>query len=154
MGERRKTLVLGFGNPARGDDGLGPALIALLDQAAFDQLETRVDYQLCVEDAMDIGNFEHVIFVDASPSIAPPYHLYPIDNSTQPMTLDTHGVSPEAMMFLARTLFAATTAASVLAIRGYEFEPFVESLSSAAEENLDQAFQHLLQKYEFSDIHS
>jgi len=64
------------------------------------------------------------------------------------MTLDTHSVSPEAMMFLARTLFGATTTASVLAIRGYEFEPFVESLSSAAEENLEQAFRHLVQKYD------
>ena len=154
MVERRKTLVLGYGNPARGDDGLGPAMIALLDRAAFDRLETRVDYQLCVEDARDIGSFEHVIFVDASPSIAPPYHLYPLEDSAQPMTLDTHSVSPEAMMFLARTLFGATTAASVLAIRGYDFEPFVESLSSAAEANLEQAFLHLARKYEFSDIHS
>ena len=148
MGDHRKTLVLGYGNPARGDDGLGPAMIVLLDQADFDQLETRVDYQLCVEDAMDIGNFKHVIFVDASPSIAPPYHLYPLEDSARPMSLDTHSVSPEAMMFLARTLFSATTTASVLAIRGYVFEPFVESLSSAAEGNLEQAFQHLVEKYD------
>ena len=55
------VLVLGCGNPARGDDGLGPALIQGIEIAALEGIETRVDYQLCVEDALDIGSFTEVI---------------------------------------------------------------------------------------------
>ena len=143
MRDRDKTLVLGFGNPARGDDGLGPALIARLQNAGVEWLETRCDYQLCVEDAMDIGKFGHVLFVDACKTAAAPYTRYALPEKPAPQTLDTHNLSPEALMFLARTLFSASTSASVLAIRGYRFEPFVESLSPAAEENLQQAFRYL-----------
>lgn len=140
------TLVLGYGNPARGDDGLGPALIERLATLALEDLETRVDYQLCVEDALDIGDFDQVIFVDASIDVAPPYLHYPLPATVIPATLDTHGISPEALIHLARTLFGAETKASILAIRGYDFEPFSESLSAEAARNLDAAFNYLAEK--------
>jgi len=140
---RKRILVLGCGNPARGDDGLGPALIERLERASLPQVETRVGYQLCVEDALDIGCFRQVIFVDASYSADPPFEYYPLQEDATRAELDTHGVSPEALMILARTLFGAETPAHVLAIRGYAFEPFVETLSSRAKKNLDLAFRHL-----------
>lgn len=135
----RKILLLGYGNPARGDDGLGPALIEKIEQANFEQVETRIDYQLCVEDAMDIGGFRRVIFVDASRSARAPFEYYPLEQGKTPAALDTHGVSPGALMYLARTLFGAETPANILAIRGYDFEPFVETLSAAAQANLELA---------------
>lgn len=92
--------------------------------------------------------------MDASKSIAPPYHYYPLQETALPPTLDTHRVSPEALMFLARTLFAATTPASVLAIRGYEFEAFSDSLSPEAEQNLVSAFHYLEQRYSYTGRHS
>jgi len=136
---------LGYGNPARGDDGLGPALVERIDQMALEGVETRIDYQLCVEDAMDIGLFERVIFVDASIDAAAPYSHYALAEAEVPTTLDTHSVSPAALVRLARTLFGARTKASILAIRGYAFEPFSESISAAAVHNLDAAFNYLTQ---------
>jgi len=143
MVELKKTLVLGYGNPARGDDGLGPAFIETLEQAALADVETRVDYQLCVEDAMDIGDYREVVFIDASRSAEPPFEFYPLNESKKPETLDTHSISPEALIYLARVLFDAPTPALVLAIRGYQFEPFIEFLSPVAEQNLKVAFQYL-----------
>jgi len=137
---------LGYGNPARGDDGLGPALVERLDLLALEGVETRVDYQLCVEDAMDIGLFERVIFVDASIDAAAPYSHYALPEAEAPTTLDTHSVSPAALIRLARSLFGATTKASILAIRGYAFEPFSESLSAAAVHNLNAAFSYLTER--------
>ncbi|MCB1760510.1 MAG: hydrogenase maturation protease [Gammaproteobacteria bacterium] len=132
-------LVLGYGNPARGDDGIGPAFIEQLERLGLPGVETRVDYQLCVEDAMDIGTFARVLFVDASLDAAPPYRHYPLAPKLKPNRLDTHSLSPEALIHLARTLFSATTEASVIAIRGYSFEPFVETLSAGAHANLQAA---------------
>lgn len=147
MDDARNTLVLGYGNPARGDDGLGPALVAGLEQAALERLELRLDYQLCVEDALDIGRFAQVLFVDASKTASPPFELYALPEQLHPQTFDSHRLSPEALMFLARTLFSATTPARVLAIRGYRFEPFVESLSTDAANNLQQALQYLVREF-------
>lgn len=147
MDEAGKILVLGYGNPARGDDGLGPALIAGLEQAKLEQLELRLYYQLCVEDAMDIGRFAQVLFVDASATAPPPFELYALPAQLQPKTFDSHSLSPEALMFLARTLFDATTPARVLAIRGYRFEPFIESLSADAADNLQQALRFLVREF-------
>lgn len=145
MRAKERILVLGYGNPARGDDGLGPALIEQLEALPLEGLETRVDYQLCVEDAMDIGDFNRVIFVDASMNVAPPYLHYTLPESVTPTALDTHSISPEALVFLARTLFGATSDASILAIRGYQFEPFSESISTEAMQNLNAAFRYLTQ---------
>ena len=136
--------MLGYGNPARGDDGLGPALVERIGSLALEGVETRVDYQLCVEDAMDIGRFDQVIFVDASLDATPPYLHYRLAETLAPTTLDTHSVSPEALIHLARTLFGATSSASILAIRGYDFTTFSERLSPAARRNLNVALDYLI----------
>ena len=99
---------------------------------------------------MDIGGFEQVIFVDASMNVAPPYLHYALPDAVTPTTLDTHSISPEALIHLARTLFGARTKASILAIRGYDFEPFSESLSAQAVLNLNAAFLYLTEKTERS----
>ncbi|MCP4994818.1 MAG: hydrogenase maturation protease [Gammaproteobacteria bacterium] len=144
-GDQKKVLVLGCGNPARGDDGVGPALINLLEQADFTRVEIRLDYQLRVEDALDIGNFQQVIFVDASKDARPPFEFNALTMDQLPTALDTHSTSPEALLYLAKTLFGAETPASILAIRGYAFEPFVESITPQAKKNLVLAFDHLSQ---------
>lgn len=143
-GSSGRTLVIGYGNPARGDDGLGPALIERLGALALPGVETRSDYQLRVEDALEIGNFEQVIFVDAALDERSPFHHYSLNGAAPPAVLDTHQLSAQALMHLARTLFGASTAASMLAIRGYQFEPFCESLSERAEQNLKAALDYLV----------
>ena len=55
----------GFGNPARGDDGLGPALIERLDALALEGVTTDSDYQLTIEDAALVAEHDVVVFVDA-----------------------------------------------------------------------------------------
>ena len=133
-----KTLVLGWGNPARGDDGLGPALVERISRANLPGVEARAGYQLRVEDAMVIGGYQRVVFVDASREAAAPFEYRPL-NAADALALDSHGVSPAALVRLARTLFGAKTRAELLAVRGYRFEPFAEHLSRAARANLDRA---------------
>ena len=139
-----RTLVIGYGNPARGDDGLGPAFVDSLNRVAPDQVDTRIDYQLCVEDAMDLAGFEQVVFVDAARHLNQPFTFYPLDEARVPDGLDTHSLSPEAVVHLARILFGASTRAFVLAIRGDDFDVFEESLSAAAEQNLQSALEFFI----------
>jgi len=44
-------LVYGYGNPGRGDDGLGPALVEALELLGATGLDCESDYQLAIEDA-------------------------------------------------------------------------------------------------------
>ena len=61
-----KVLLYGFGNPARGDDGLGPALAAAIEELAIPNITVDANYQLTVEDAADIAGYDAVVFADAA----------------------------------------------------------------------------------------
>lgn len=144
MSDLGRTLVIGYGNPARGDDGLGPVFADQLKSAALNRVETRIDYQLCVEDALDLANFKQVVFVDAARNLDRPFVFYPVNEEQVPDGLDTHSLSPEAVVHLARTLFGAATRAFVLAIQGEHFDIFEERLSVRAEENLQAALDFFI----------
>ena len=65
MKKSDKTIVIGIGNNGRQDDGLGWMFLDFLDeQNANIDLEYR--YQLQIEDADLISNYDTVIFVDAT----------------------------------------------------------------------------------------
>ena len=144
MSETVRTLVIGYGNPARGDDGLGPAFVEQLDTAQLTGVDTRTNYQLCVEDAMDLAGFEQVVFVDAARHLDQPFIFYPVDESRVPDGLDTHSLSPEAVVHLSRSLFGTITRAFVLAIQGNSFDQFEEQLSAAAQHNLQSALDYFI----------
>jgi hydrogenase maturation protease len=66
------ALIIGIGNPLRGDDGIGPWLVADLEQelerqagAAAPPARCRVVRQLLPELADELAGVERVLFVDA-----------------------------------------------------------------------------------------
>lgn len=61
-------LLLAVGNPSRGDDALGPALLERISmiEADADDVEFLVDFQLQVEHAMDLQGRQGVLFIDAA----------------------------------------------------------------------------------------
>lgn len=140
------VLVIGCGNPARGDDGLAPAFVEMLDRLCLPGVETRNQYQLCVEDAMDMPGYEQVICVDASLDAPPPFEFSPLSDDAE-MRLDTHSVSPAALAYLARTLFGVTAGIYILAIRGYRFDPFTEQISEQARGNLREAITWFAERH-------
>ena len=80
MTSRAPLLVLGVGNPSRGDDALGPLFIerlagALATHVASGAVELLTDYQLSIEHALDLAGRSRVVFVDASVRAAPPFEL-------------------------------------------------------------------------------
>jgi len=133
--ENTSVLVLGYGNPARMDDGLGPALIETLERMDLPGVTVEADYQLTIEDAATVANFNVVIFADADLSGREPFHFWKIEPK-EDANLSSHSVSPEAVLQLAKSCFGATPAAYILGIRGYEFNDFGERLSEKALSNL------------------
>lgn len=144
---RAPLLVLGVGNPSRGDDALGPLFIERAAEAwregvAAGQIELLTDFQLQIEHALDLEGRSRVIFVDASVEAAPPFHYAPVAAGPAPLP-STHAMSPGQVLAAYRQLRGEPPEAWLLAIRGEQFE-LGAALSGQAAANLDAALRFLL----------
>lgn len=133
------TLLIGYGNPGRRDDGLGPALAARMEARGIAGLDVDSDYQLTVEDAEAAARHDLVIFADAAVDGEEPFAWRRITPGDGAPGFSTHSVEPGEVLFLAKTLFGNEPIGYVLAIRGYEFDEFGEGLTAKAMANLDAA---------------
>jgi len=139
-GDSANVLLYGYGNPGRGDDGLGPALAAAVEELAMPGIQVDANYQLTVEDAAEMRRFGAVVFADAATEGPSPFWFSRIDASrTGRLGWTSHSVTPVQVMALARDLFGSQVPAYTLGIRGYVFGELDEGLSAQARENLDQA---------------
>jgi hydrogenase maturation protease len=137
-----RALVIGYGNPGRQDDGLGPALAEALAARGIPGLRVESDYQLTIEDAADVAGCDVVVFADAALSGPEPFSFRPVE-PRRAVGFSSHSVTPEAVLALARDLFGAAARGYVLAVRGYRFDEFGELLSRRAEGNLAAALRFL-----------
>ena len=140
-----RILVIGFGNPGRQDDGLGPRLVEHLEDLTPAGVDIQSDYQLNVEHAHDLARYRIVVFVDATVETEDdsPFVFKKIEAGSA-ATFSTHSLPPESVLRLAEDLFQAKTRAYVLGIRGYAFEEISEVLSEQAERNLEAASAFLI----------
>jgi hydrogenase maturation protease len=139
-GPAATILLYGYGNPGRGDDGLGPALAAAIEAMAMPGVEVDANYQLAIEDAAELGRFAAVVFADAATDGPSPFWFSRIDAAgTRSIGWSSHSVTPAKVVALARDLFGSKVAAYALGIRGYAFGDLDEGLSAPATENLGKA---------------
>ena len=132
------TLLIGIGNSARRDDGLGWAFLDAIQKEERFAGELAYRYQLQVEDADVIRNYENVIFVDAlHRQVEGGFYWKPcLPVATFGFT--THAVDPESVVALCQELFGEAPDAYTLGIGGYAWG-LEEGLSPQAVKNLEQA---------------
>jgi hydrogenase maturation protease len=136
------VLVLAVGNPSRGDDALGPELAARLEAAALPGVEVITEFQLQVENALDLVERERVVFVDAATGFSTPYELRRVE-ATAEFLHTSHALSPEAVLATYRRVTGGEPPeAWVLCVRGESFE-LGEGLSSMAEAHAEAAWVEL-----------
>ena len=131
----RHILVYGYGNPGRGDDGLGPALVDALEPFGAYGVTCESDYQLAVEDAATLAKYDVVVFVDAAMSGPEPFWFDHVQPSRE-LSFSSHSAMPGQVVALAREMFGAQVKAYALGIRGYRFGDLGDSLSEPARANL------------------
>ncbi len=141
----KKVLVIGFGNPGRLDDGLGPAFAERLEKLHLSNVTVDSDYQLNVEDAQDISQHDIVIFADAAMDAQEAYYFKKIEPKGE-LGFSSHSVEPEAVLAMAREMFGAKTEGYVLGIQGYEYNEFGEVISELALSNLEASLGFLVDK--------
>jgi hydrogenase maturation protease len=136
-----RVLILGYGNPGRQDDGLGPAAALVIEKLALPGVKVEINYQLNIEDAAEAALFDHVIFVDADESGPEPFSIRDVLPSAQ-TSFTSHLVQPGVVLGICRDCYGRSPQGHQLAIRGHEFE-LKEELTERGRANLEQAVAHL-----------
>ncbi|BCX89650.1 hypothetical protein MIN45_P2023 [Methylomarinovum tepidoasis] len=132
-----RTLILGYGNPGRGDDGLGPALVERLEfHGVAAVLETAM--QLQPEHIFDLAACGRALLVDTGTGTPAPFTFEPLV-PRRDASFTTHALSPWMLLALyEETLRRPPPPAFLLTIRGERFG-LGEALSPAAVAHLGQA---------------
>lgn len=130
-------LVLGYGNPGRQDDGLGPAFAEALDALDIPGVSVHAAFQLNIEDAANASEHDAVLFADADAAGSEPYAITKAEPAPT-VAFTSHAVAPGAILAICEDYFGKRPKAWVLGIRGYTFE-FAEGLSPEAQKNLELA---------------
>lgn len=131
--ERRSPsnrLVIGIGNPLRGDDGVG-ALLA--EQAAVltaaepgGPVAVRSVQQLTPELAEELAQLDAVLFIDAwaAPAGAEPQlqPLCPAGAASAGASSDSHRLAPADLLAVSQALYGRAPEAQLLLVPAYAFE--------------------------------
>jgi len=117
------TLIVGYGNALRGDDGAGFLAAELLrDRIHRPDIEILSQHQLLPELMEPISRASRVIFIDASVSgRAGKVHRIPLRPAPACARV-THHATPEALLAGAQSLYGHTPEATLYTIPGRNFE--------------------------------
>ena len=106
------------------DDGLGVSLASEIGNWArrnnIANVHTDTNYQLNIEDAEIIRDFEIVVFADASTEEVKENVLLTRLDGNNELTFTTHAASPGYVVHLCNHLFGCKPEAYLLHIKGYE----------------------------------
>jgi hydrogenase maturation protease len=133
-----RPLLIAYGNPLRGDDGLGWRVAAAVRAAApLGGVHVLAVHQLTPELAEIVARAERVVFVDASYAAVPgTMELYAVEPALEWRGGFTHRCEPAELLTLARELYRrAPPEAWLLTVGGECFE-VGEALSAAAQRAL------------------
>jgi hydrogenase maturation protease len=134
-----RLVVFGWGNESRGDDGVGPLLLARIAAAGWPDTATVEDYQLQIEHALDLDGCDCALFVDAGKDTPAPFSFGAVA-PRRATTHTSHALAPEAVLDVyAQIKGRAPPPAFALCVRGERFE-LGEGLSREGAERLEAAW--------------
>lgn len=136
------TLVLGYGNPLRRDDGVGPEVarrVAALDWPGLQVIEA---HQLLPEHAEPLSRVDRAVFVDASiDESLEAVRVSEVVPSADP-SLAPHASDPESLLALASLLFERAPDAWLVEIPASDLG-IGEGLSEATQEACELAMMRI-----------
>jgi len=142
------VLVIGYGNPARGDDAVGPVLAERLEQwltdSAHVDIEVLTDFQLNIEHVLDLAGRRRVLLIDASAGGQSPFECVRVEPESDD-SHTTHAVSPRGLLATYARLTSHTPPRTeLLCVPGRSFE-LGAPMSEEARRDVEQAWRFLRQ---------
>ena len=161
----KRILIAGVGNIFLGDDGFGVEVVRQLAGRELPEGVEVVDFGIR---GMDLayalqGDYEVVIFVDATPRGEEPGTVYLIEpeiEEDEEVSLDTHGMDPVKVIKLANTLGARPARTLVVGcepkvvVGGEDYDDMLMELSEpvrAAVEEATKLVESLVEKLSADD---
>ena len=135
-----KILILGIGNSGRSDDGLGWAFLDAIEDEIPANFDLEYRYQLQVEDAELISQYDRIYFVDAHINTFEGGFCLEAGKPKQTDSFTTHQLDPETVLYLADTIYDARPESFILGISGVDFELKL-GMSDQAKYNLSSALE-------------
>lgn len=146
MNPEGKILVIGYGNEMRGDDGVGPMIVGMVEAWHLDGVQTIVRQQLTPELADPIAQARAVIFVDASLEVAgenaQTLPLTPAKNAS----FVGHTEDPRLVLALAQSVYGRVPQAWCIHVPAASFETGA-MLSAQAEHGFTTALYAVREIY-------
>jgi|YelNatPaOPRAMG01_1025707.scaffolds.fasta_scaffold20138_2 hydrogenase maturation protease len=132
----RRVLVIGYGNPLRGDDGLGIAAVEMLmgrvEAGLCDPgvaIRFKAVYQLTPEIAADLAGADFAVFIDAAcDNVQGDIIHRRVLPSASALDSFSHQLTPEVLLALAERLYGRSPEAYLYSIGAASFE-YGETLS-------------------------
>jgi len=116
-----RTLVIGYGNDSRNDDGIGWFVVAELQKRALPGVTFETAHQLEVDFAETVRDYDLVVFVDAAiPESKSAWWRDEVTPGFQSHAV-AHFMSPADILGLCRTLYGRAPRGVAYSIRGHDF---------------------------------
>ena len=134
-----KTLIIGYGNPLRSDDGFGWHCSSLLAREfAGQDVQVITCQQLTPELAEPLSRCSRAVFIDAdAEGRAGEVHYRTVRPQAPPSSAFTHECSPFGLLASAEKLYGHSPEAVIITVAAQSFA-FGESLSPAVSEALPE----------------
>lgn len=117
------VLVIGYGNPLRGDDGIGWRATQAIKAAEMAGVEVITSHQLTPELSEPIARSELAIFIDAVSNDFPGMvWCSRVDAGAGTCGPMAHHVTPEYLVGMAQALFGASPRAFTITVGGLSFD--------------------------------
>jgi hydrogenase maturation protease len=116
-----RTLVIGYGNTLRGDDGIGPWVAKAIADNCWQGVVALAVQQLTPELVEHLAQAHTVVFIDACVDArSRTVELAPLVAGDNP-ALHTHVADPQRLLCLAHTLYANAPVAWMVRVAGADF---------------------------------
>jgi hydrogenase maturation protease len=138
----KKTLVIGYGNTMRSDDGVGVWIANKIGSLNFPDIEVRTFHQLGMELVPDLISYDRVIFADGAVEGEPTAHRTCVPSDSSASTSE-HNITPEYLQRLALDVFGLSLDVHLFTARGDSFE-FGFDISPAAQRRADDVIIQII----------
>ncbi len=121
-GESPHILVIGYGNPGRGDDAAGWLVAEAIERQWGNAVEVQTLHQLDVVIAEQLSDFDLVVFVDAEITDAPNGRSLARISPSDELQDVTHTITPQSVLGLGRSLYNVEPEAYLTGVYGHRFD--------------------------------
>jgi len=118
-------LIIGYGNPLCGDDGIGVIAAERLEHMLIDaQIPVQVitAHQLLPEMVIELAAADFVLFIDAAVGETPGEICFAPIEAKPPGVYVGHTLTPATLIGLAQTVYGTSPAAVLVTITGGQFD--------------------------------